>query len=411
MTTDASSNQDKLDLVVFGATGFAGALVAEYLAERHAGSDLRWGIAGRSEQKLKAVRDKLGLQVPMLVADSADRASLDALAAATTVVCTTVGPYARYGAELVAACAAAGTHYCDLTGEAPFIRQMMDAHHEAAVASGARIVNCCGFDSIPSDLGAWYLQEQLIARDGAPAEEVRMFLAGMSGGVSGGTIASMLNILEEASDPAVRKVLMDPYSLCPEDMRGGPDKRDPMGVTKDPVTGWWGGPFVMAGINSRVVRRSNALLAHRYGKDFLYSEVTRTSGGPAGAAKAGSISAGTGAFFGALAFPPTRKLLERFALPSPGEGPSREAIEKGYFKVIHSARTNGKEIGRVTVRGKRDPGYGATACMLGEAAICLARDPLTSPGGILTPASAMGRELVDRLNKQDVTFEFSDAAS
>jgi len=406
MTAEPAAS-DRLDLVIFGATGFAGKLVAEYLAERHASSDLRWGIAGRSRAKLEAVRDELGLQVPLLIADSADRASLDALAASTKVVCTTVGPYAKYGAELVAACIAQGAHYCDLTGEAPFIRKMMDAHHAAAVEAGVRIVHCCGFDSIPSDLGTWFLQEQLIARDGAPAEEARLFVAGMSGGASGGTVASMLNILDEASDPAVRKVLMDPYSLCPADKRGGPDARDPMGVTHDPVTGWWGGPFVMAGINSRVVRRSNALLAHRYGASFLYSEVTRTGAGPVGAAKAGGLSAGLGAFFGALAIKPTRKLLERYTLPSPGEGPSRAAIEKGYFKIIISGRSGGEELGRVTVRGKRDPGYGATACMLGESAICLARDPLTSPGGILTPASAMGGVLVDRLNGQDVTFEFS----
>jgi short subunit dehydrogenase-like uncharacterized protein len=404
-----ATHQRPLDIVIYGATGFAGELAAEYLAKRHARSDLRWAIAGRSLEKLTAVRDRLGVDVPMIVADSADRASLDAMAAQTAVVCSTVGPYARYGAELVAACVANGTHYCDLTGEMQFVRRMADAHHEAAREAGVRIVHCCGFDSIPSDIGTWLLQSSLIERDGKPAESARFFLTGMSGGASGGTVASLLNVLDEASDPLVREVLVDPYSLNPADKRSGPDRRSPMGVSHDPVTGWWSGPFVMAPINARIVRRSNALLDDYYGEDFCYSEVTRTGAGVRGMISAGLLAAGMGAFLGAVALPPTRWLMEKLVLPAPGEGPSPEAIEKGYFKITISGRQGDVEVGRVTVKGRRDPGYGATACMLSEAAICLARDPLTSAGGVLTPASAMGQSLLDRLNEQDVQFTFEHA--
>ena len=403
----------RLDVVVFGATGFAGRLVAEYLAERYAGSDIRWAMAGRSEDKLARVRAEIAEQHPaakdveLIVADSGDRASLDRMAAAAEVVCTTVGPYALYGDAVVDACIEHGTDYCDLTGEVQWIRKIIDTRQARAESTSARIVHCCGFDSIPSDLGVFALQEAAIARDGAPVEEVRFLLAGAKGGFSGGTAASLANALKEAKDPAVRKVMGHAYALNPEGERKGPDRGDQMGVAKDPVTGRWTGPFVMAAVNTRVVRRSNALLGYRYGADFRYSEVVRFPRGAKGLASATAYTAGFAALLGALAVSPTRSLLERFAFPKPGEGPSREAIERGWFRVVLSGRTDGREVIGVDVKGRRDPGYGATACMLAESALCLALQgrELSSPGGILTPASAMGRALVERLNAQDVAFQ------
>lgn len=407
-------NRDRdYDVVVFGATGFAGEIVAEYLAERYADSDVRWAIAGRNEGKLKGVQAKLVAnypdagEVPYLVADSMDEASLKAMASSSSVVCTTVGPYAKYGEKLVAACIDEGTDYVDLTGETQFIRRMLDRHHEAAQEKGVRIVHCCGFDSIPSDLGTLALQDAVIARDGEPVDEVKFILLGGSGGFSGGTIASMVNLMEEAKDGDVRRILGHPYSLNPEGERKGPDGSDQMGPAKDEVTGWWTGPFVMAAINTRIVRRSNALLGYRYGRDFRYSEVMRMGKGVKGAVSATLLSGGFGAFYGLMAIGPARKALDKFVLPDPGEGPSREKIESGFFKILISGRKGDAEVARVTVSGKRDPGYGATSCMLAESALCLALqgNDLRSPGGILTPASAMGQTLIERLEQQDLTFE------
>lgn len=401
-----AQDEKQFDIVVYGATGFAGKLVAAYLAERYANDAVRWAIAGRSEKKLQAIQHELGIDVPLIVADSKDRESLDKMAAATRVVCTTVGPYARYGKELVAACVANHAHYCDLTGEAPFIRQMIDAHHDAARQAGVRIVHSCGFDSIPSDLGTWLLQDRLIELDGNPADTVEYFLLGGNGGFSGGTVASMIDMVEGSQDRAVRQVMAQPYSLNPEGERQGPDKNFQTGIKRDPVTGWWTGPFLMAPINTKIVRRSNALLNYRYGRDFRYNESIRTGKGPAGALKAGALTTGMAFMLGAVAFGPTRKLLQRTVLPAPGQGPSEEVIQNGFFKVAVSGRRGQREVGRVIVRGRGDPGYGATACMLAESALCLALDDLKSDGGILTPASAMGAPLVERLNKQDVQFAF-----
>lgn len=402
----------RFDVVVFGATGFAGRLVVEYLAERYGQSDLRWAMAGRTRDKLERVRAEIAEQHPaaanveLIVADSQDRGSLDQLAASTEVVCTTVGPYALYGNELVAACVEHGTDYCDLTGEVQWIRRMIDLHHERAKATGARIVHCCGFDSIPSDLGVFALQQAAVERLGRPVSEVRFFLAGAKGGFSGGTAASLANALEEASEASVRKIMGHPYALNPHGERKGPDGSDQMGVAKDPVTGRWTGPFVMAAVNTRVVRRSNALLNYRYGTDFRYGEVVRFGRGAKGLASATAYTAGFSAFLATMAMKPTRNLLKRSVLPNPGEGPSRESIERGWFRVVLSGRDEGREVASTEVKGRRDPGYGATACMLAESALCLALEgaSLPSPGGVLTPASAMGDALIRRLNAQDVTF-------
>lgn len=403
------------DVVLFGATGFTGALVAEHLARHHAGSGVRVALAGRDRAKLEAVRASLGAidaraaEWPILVADAHDDRALSAIAEQAEVVCTTVGPYAKHGGPLVAACVRHGTDYCDLTGEVQFIARMIDAHHQGAVRTGARIVHCCGFDSIPSDLGTLMLQEAMRERHGGHLDEVRFFAGESRGGASGGTIASMLNLVEESGrDPEVRRIMADPYALVPRDARGQ-DGGDQLGVRFDRELGMWTAPFVMAAINTRVVRRSNHLMDTRYGHGFRYSEVMSTGRGVKGAVTATAITAGLGAFLAGVSVPPLRRLIAK-RLPKPGEGPDREARERGYFvvRLIGKGRTeDGRDITlRGRVEGKADPGYGETAKMLSESALCLALDgaALDAPGGIRTPASTMGMRLVERLRAAGMVF-------
>lgn len=409
----------RFDVVIWGATGFTGRLVAEHLCERYGvGGDLRWAIAGRNEAKLEAVRDELkaidaaASELPIVLGDSFDEASLRELAASTQVVCTTVGPYLRYGSKLVAACVAEGTDYCDLTGESPWIRQMIDRHHDAAQEAGCRIVHCCGFDSIPSDIGAFVLQREARARFGKPMHKVRLYVGPTRGGFSGGTVASMMEIVDQARDPQVRRVLFDPYALNPPGERRGPDGRDPATVSWAPDVDAWRAPFLMGPINTRVVRRSNALLDHAYGRDFKYQEYMTLPGTTQGWVMAQAITLGIGAVLTMAAIPATRWLLESFVLPAPGEGPSQQEREAGFFKATMVGKGENEEGRpvevRVRIHGERDPGYGATARMLGEAAVCLAhdRDALPERAGILTPASAMGDALVERLEANAaVTFK------
>jgi short subunit dehydrogenase-like uncharacterized protein len=410
----------RFDVVVWGATGFTGRIVAEYLLERYGlGGELRWAIAGRNSEKLEGVRTEIGAQVgvdagalPILTGDSGDAASLEALARETRVVCTTVGPYAKYGSELVAACAKLGTHYCDLTGEVHWVRRMIDAHEEAARASGARIVHTCGFDSIPSDLGTFFVQREMRGRHGVPCRRVKCRVKGFSGGFSGGTVASMLNMMEEAgADPAIRRLLADPYSLNPEGRRAGPDTSEGAAPAWDEDFESWTAPFVMAAINTRVVRRSDALLGGLYGEGFCYDEAVLTGKGPAGFAAAAATSAGLAATMLVGALGPLRRLGSRF-LPEPGEGPSREKREAGYFDIRFFGEhpvDRGKSL-HARVTGDRDPGYGSTAKMLGEAAVCLALDRLEAGGGSWTPASAMGDALLARLAANaGLTFTIEDA--
>jgi len=386
---------------------------------RGVGGDLRWAIAGRSRGKLEAVRDSLATidpkaaSLPLLVADVGDRASLDDIARKTRVVCTTVGPYALYGKDVVAACVEHGTSYCDLTGETQFIREMIDRHHARAQETGARIVHCCGFDSVPFDLGTLMVQEAMRARYGVRCVEVRSIAGEQSGGVSGGTIASALNVLEEAMrDPKVRRILADPYALTPGDR--GPDGADQRGVRFDRDIGRWTAPFVMAAVNTRVVRRSNALLGYAWGRDFRYSESMSTRAGVSGLAQATAIAAGTASFVGLAALGPIRNVIKR-RLPAPGEGPSKEARDRGFFKVrivgVGETKDGGappKLLGLVA--GTSDPGYGETAKMLAESAVCLAKDPLTAKGGVLTPASCMGMKLVERLRAAGMTWDVQPLA-
>ncbi|MBT8099616.1 MAG: saccharopine dehydrogenase NADP-binding domain-containing protein [Gammaproteobacteria bacterium] len=409
-----TGNNRKYDVVVWGATGFTGSLVAEYLLSQYGvDGSLRWAIAGRSEGKLASLKESLGPQaasLPSIVADSFDESSLAAMAASTRVVISTVGPYAKYGSQLVAACATAGTHYCDLAGEPQWIRLMIDRHHDTAIASGAKIVHCCGFDSVPSDIGVWFLQQEALRRHGNYCKSVTMLLKAARGGPSGGTVASMTNLIREArADRSVARVLADPYGLNPDGERHGPDDRDQRRAEFDELANVWTAPFVMAAVNTRVVRRSHALLDYPYGRDFRYREAVMTGKGATGWAKAGATSVGIGGFVAAAAFDFSRGLLERFVLPEPGEGPNREQRESGFFDFrMFGEFADGDSI-KAKVTGDRDPGYGSTSKMLSECAVCLAGNDLPGAGGVLTPASAMGDALLQRLRANaGLTFELLD---
>jgi short subunit dehydrogenase-like uncharacterized protein len=412
---DVSGSERELDVVVYGATGFVGKLTAEYLAA-HAPDGARIGLGGRSEEKLSRVRSELGARAkdwPLVVADSSDRAALDALAARTTAVATTVGPYMAYGRDLVDACAAAGTHYADLTGEVLFIRSTIERADGAAKQSGARIVHGCGFDSIPSDLGVHLLHARAAADGAGTLEDTTLVVRAMRGGMSGGTIASMKGQVDEMRrDAATRKTVSDPYALSP-DRSAEPDlgrESDLRGVEHSDELGTWFGPFVMAGINTRVVRRSNALRDWAYGRTFKYREVQAFGDGVKGRAMATALAGGVGALIGGLVLPPTRFVLDRL-LPDPGEGPSEETRRKGFFKIeVHTRTTTGKRyVARVEAQG--DPGYAATAVMLGESGLCLALDGAALPdaAGVLTPSTAMGDALVERLRAAGFTLEVEPA--
>ena len=373
------------DIVVHGATGFTGRLVIEYLLQRYpAGSGLRWAMGGRSADKLAAVRDAVGapIDTPLLVTDSTDAASLQALMAQTRLVLTTVGPYQLYGNELVAACAAAGVDYVDLCGEPAWMRKMIDAHEATAQASGARIVFSCGFDSIPFDLGVFLLQNEMKARFGHPASRVRGRVRKMKGTFSGGTAASLKATMAAAADPGVLDLMRNPFSLTP----GFEGPRQPSGakpmVDEALGDGVWVAPFVMAAINTRNVHRSNFLLQHAYGQDFVYDEMLITGPGEKGEAIANAVAGD--------------KSLGSDTGPKPGEGPSREERENGFYDVLFLGQDAAGNTLRVGVKGDRDPGYGSTSKMITEAAVCLLHNTHT-PGGIWTTAPALGQALIDRL--------------
>lgn len=416
--TEENNDQREFEVIVWGATGFTGHLVAEYLASEYGvGKDLRWAIGGRSQKRLEAVRASLGADaadLPLVLAESHNRASLDRMVKRTRVVCSTVGPFARYGNDLVAACAEHGTDYCDITGEAHWIRAMIDAHEEAARRSGARIVNCCGFDSLPSDLGTLFVQNAMLEQHGVPATEVAMRVRRMKGKFSGGTAASMLAAFAAgARDKDVRRALGHPYSLNPAGQRKGPPPSDPRGPRYEEDVNSWVGPFIMANINTKIVRRTNALLGNRYGRGFRYSEAMMTGDGLAGMMRATTLTASLAAFLGLASVGPTRSLLGRFFLPHPGEGPNEIERKNGMFDIILTAYHPTNDAIRLTARvtADRDPGYGATSRMLGESAVCLARDsqPRGLNGGFWTPAVAMGQQLIDRLcKKAGMNFRLSD---
>ena len=409
-----NGNSREFDVIVVGATGFTGALVAEYLCDRYGvGKDLRWAAAARNEQKLATLRESLGssaTSLPVIIADTLDAESMRQLAKRTRVVLTTVGPYARYGSELVAACAESGTHYCDLAGEVQWIRRMIDAHDATARQSGARIVHCCGFDSIPMDIGAWFLQQEAQQRYGAYCDSIVLLVRAMKGGASGGTMASMMNVMREArTDREVARVLARPYSLNPQGEQRGPDRGDQRGIRFEADAGTWTAPFIMATVNTRVVRRSHALLGYPWGDSFRYHEAIRTGRGIGGWFRSATITAGLTGLFGAASFGWSRGLLERYVLPKPGTGPDAAARASGFFNLEQIGHlADGRQI-RGKITGDRDPGYGSTSKMLAESAVCLAMDDPGSAGGVLTPAAAMAAPLLQRLRSNaGLSFEIRD---
>jgi short subunit dehydrogenase-like uncharacterized protein len=402
-----------LDVVVFGATGFVGRLTAQYLAS-HAPDEVRVGLAGRSADRLAEVQADLGPGASgwtLIEADSNDSDSLAALARQTRVVATTVGPYWEYGLPLVEACAEAGTDYADLTGEVLFMHASADRHHERAAESGARIVHACGFDSIPSDLGVLLLHEAAGESDGE-LEDTTLVVTGLRGGLSGGTLASLKGQLAAVkASPERRRIVEDPYALSPDrgaepDLGPEPELR---GVERDEELGIWLGPFVMAPANTRVVRRSNALQGHAYGRRFRYREVMSLGSGRLAPVKAAGLAGGLGVAQAALGLGPARALLDR-VLPAAGEGPSEESRRRGYFRIeVHARTAGGRHVCRIAAQG--DPGYAATSVMLGESALCLALDGdrLPARAGVLTPATAMGTALAERLRAAGHTYAVEPA--
>lgn len=381
----------EFDLVVYGATGYTGRLVAEYLVQRY-GPDLslKWAMAGRDHGKLREVRGEIDPfeATPLVVADASDGASLKAMAARTKCVITTVGPYQLYGEPLVAACAETGADYVDLCGEPAWMRAMIDKYDAAAKKSGARIVFSCGFDSIPFDLGVWFTQEEAMKEFGAPAREIKCRVRGMKGKFSGGTAASLKATMAAAfKDPSIIELLKNPFALTP----GHEGVRQPSGSKPVEENGVWMAPFIMAPINTKNVHRSNLLLNHPYGKDFAYSEMVMTGPGAQGEAVAKAVAADTS--------------LMGDDAPKPGEGPTKEERDTGYYDILFLGETARGEKIRTFCKGDRDPGYGSTSKMIAESALCLVRDRTDTPGGVWTPAAAMGRALLKRLEANaGVTF-------
>jgi short subunit dehydrogenase-like uncharacterized protein len=412
-----SAPQREFDIVLYGASGFVGKLTAEYLAK--AGGDARIALAGRSRDKLLAVRETLGDTAqswPLIEADASAPSTLTAMAARTQVMVTTVGPYIKYGLPLVAACAAAGTDYADLTGEAIFVRESIDLYHKEASDTGARIVHSCGFDSIPSDLTVFALHRRAEQDQAGELGDTNMVVRSFAGGVSGGTVQSMIELLRTASsDPEARRLMLDPYTLTPDrgaepELGAQPDARWRRGREIAPeLDGYWTGAFVMAAANTRIVRRSNALLDYAYGRRFEYAEqmsVGKTLVAPVAAAMATGANVATMAlgsrYFNRL----PNRLVERIA-PKPGTGPSERARERGHYTVeTYTTTTTGARY-RSTMSQEGDPGYKATSVLLGESGLALAldRDRLSDLRGVLTPAAAMGDALIARFPGAGVSLE------
>jgi short subunit dehydrogenase-like uncharacterized protein len=400
----------EFDVVLYGATGFVGKLTAEYLASA-ADASVRVALAGRSQDKLERVRGQLGERAAawaLVVAECDDQSALAAMAARTTMIATTVGPYRKYGMPLVEACASAGTHYADLTGEPLFMRETIDRFDASARESGARIVHNCGFDSVPSDIGVLLLHEAA-----GELEDTSLVVQRMKGGISGGTLDSLrVQVDEVRQDRSLLKTLGDPYALSP-DRAGEPDlgpQRDMRGAEYSEELHTWLGPFVMAPVNTRVVRRSNALQQWAYGRRFRYREVMALGDGGAGRVRALGLAAGLGGVLVGMALPPARLLLDR-VLPKPGQGPKEELVRHGSYDIEIHARTPTGDRWACHVAAQGDPGYGATSVILGESALCLALDGERLPerAGVLTPATGMGAVVAERLRAAGQTFDVARA--
>ncbi|KRP85937.1 MULTISPECIES: saccharopine dehydrogenase family protein [Bradyrhizobium] len=387
-------SSSKLDIVVYGATGFTGQLVAEYLAAHYRNSSLTWAMAGRSKDKLASVRDAIGApaDTPLIVADAGDAASLKAMLAQTRSVISTVGPYQLYGNELIAACVESGTDYFDLCGEPIWMRQMIDKYEAAAKASGARIVFSCGFDSVPFELGAFFVQEEARRVFGAPAPRIKGRVRDMRGTLSGGTAASAKATFDAvAKDLSLVAILNNPFALTPG-FEGPKQPRGSKPAYEEDLHSWTA-PFMMALINTRNVHRSNMLMGFPYGRDFVYDEMVLTGPGEKGEANAKKVMALNSEKTGPSA-------------PKPGEGPSKEERENGRYDLLYLAVAPDGRMVRAGIKGDRDPGYGSTSKMISECAICLLRDTPDVAAGFWTPGAAMQHKLIKRLiDHAGLTFE------
>ncbi len=405
-------NDKTYDLVLFGATSFVGKIMCQYmLANYPPGGEVSWALAGRSFTKLNDLKSSLlqnqaDMDIDLILADASDEQSLLAMCNKAKVVITTVGPYDLYGEPLIKACVETGTDYCDLTGEVQWMHKMIEKYEEQAKASGARITHTCGFDSIPSDLGVFFLQQHSIKEYGKSCDKVKMRVKAAKGGISGGTVSSIINLVKQATgDPELRKVVTNPYAVCPKGHVFSARQHNQTGPEFDQEYGRWTAPFIMAGINTRVVHRSNALLNNQYGTEFLYDEAMLTGG----RVSATLISVAIGGFMLGAAIPPTRWVLENLVVPKPGEGPSEKQQNEGFFdlRFVGTNSENDQQNVVVKVTGDKDPGYGSTAKMLTETAICLAalsKDD-EKGGGFWTPATILGHTLIERLeSKAGLTF-------
>lgn len=376
----------EFDLIVYGASGYTGRLVAEYLARRSAGDpDLTWVMAGRDREKLAGVKEEIGAapSTALLFADAREPQSLDELAARSRLVLSTVGPYQLYGSGLVAACAEHGTDYVDLCGEPAWMREMIDAHEEKAKNTGARIVFSCGFDSVPFDLGVLFLQNEARLRYGAPCHEIKARVRKMKGSLSGGTVASLSATKTARKDRSIAGLLVSPFALTPGFK--GPEQPPGDAPLFDESLDVWLAPFIMAPINTKNIHRSNMLLDHAYGADFRYSEMLVAGPGERGEKLAAAIA--------------SDDALARDDAPKPGEGPSAEERESGHYDILFIGEMADGRTLRASVAGNVDPGYGSTSKMIAESALCLFRDRPDTPGGIWTPASALGSALIARLEQ------------
>ena len=406
MTNESIKNTErKYGIVLYGATSFVGQLVAAYLqkflAEDNSSSEVSWAIAGRNQEKLEQVKKQVGnSELPLIIADSEDADSLNEMAAQAQVIISTVGPYLKYGEPLIKACAENGTDYVDLTGEALFIKDMLDKYQQTAKDSGARIVNSCGFDSLPSDLGVLFTQNCAQKAHGEYCDTINMRVKAAKGGLSGGTVSSMATIFEEiAKDKSLRKQLANPYILNDDAKRPNVRQENVSLPQWDADNERWVAPFIMASINTRIVHRSNQLRDYQYGRDFKYDEAIWLPAGLKGRLMSYGMTAGIAGFAASMMFKPSRDLLNEHVLPKPGDGPSKSEQENGYFDIRFFGYTNKNHQVLTKVTGDKDPGYGSTCQMLAQSALCLLQDISKEQvaGGFWTPAAAMGETLIERL--------------
>ena len=396
----------KFDIIIWGASSFTGKLVTEYIFNKYGSSKIKWAIAGRNLDKLERIRSEVAdKNIPIFIADSFDEDSLSKFVKKTNVVCSTVGPYSLYGTKLVKLCVENNTNYCDITGEAHWIRTIIDSFHEKAKSKKIKIVNSCGFDSIPSDMGVYFIQNEIKKVYKNRARSIKMRVAGIRGGISGGTYGSINNLLKEAyADKNVFKVLNNPYGLNPKHKMVGSDKKDLRKIIFDKESNSWIYPFIMAGINTKIVRRSNALSNFQYGKDFRYEEAMMSGRGISGLWKA-ILAIFPLAMVGLNPNSFLKKIVNSY-MPKPGEGPGVDKRKNGFYNLRFYIIIDEKRKAFAKVIGDSDPGYGSTSKMLAESALCLAFDKLPEKYGVLTPSVAMGDSLLKRLqNNAGIDFK------